>query len=97
MTIPWESRALTARKACGQIWPKIVQLRAELNTWESAHGYFAAMRIDAERHLVQVIKLPPSATVKGPERQAKTLMDKASKLSPKQRRQLILALEGEGE
>jgi len=94
MTPSWEARALLARKACGQIYPKVVQLRAELRTWELAHGYFEIMRLEAERHLVQVIKLPPSATAKGPEKKAEMLLEEAIKLSPEQRKELILALEG---
>jgi len=43
MTPSWEQKALIARKGCGMVWPKIVQLRAELNTYESVHGYFAAL------------------------------------------------------
>lgn len=96
MTISWETRALTARKTCGMIWPKIAQLRAELRTWESVHGYFELIGIEADRHLVQVIQLPRSATIKGPEKKAEMLLDKAVKLSPEQRRRLILALEGKG-
>ena len=94
MTLSWKSQALISRKACGQIWPKIVQLRAELRTWELAHGYFELMRLEAERRLTPVMKLPPSATAKGPEKKAETLLAKASKLSPEQKKELILALEG---
>jgi len=94
VTSLWESRASIARKACGAIWPKIAQLRAELRTWELAHGYFEIMRLDAERHLVPIMKLPPSATAKGPEKKAEVLLTKATRLSPEQKKELILALEG---
>lgn len=94
MTLLWETRAQLAREACGAIWPKIVQLRAELRTWELAHGYFEIMRLEAERHLTPVIKLPPSATAKGPEKKAEVLLKKAAKLSSEQKKELILALEG---
>jgi len=94
MTLTWKARAQLARKACGQIWPKVVQARAELRTWELAHGYFELMLIEAQRHLIPIIKLPPSATAKGPEKKAEALLARAAKLSPEQKKELILALEG---
>ena len=97
MILSWEDKARIARKGCGLVWPKICQLRAELHTYESVHGYFSNMRIEAERHLVQVIKLPSLATMKGPERRAEALLKKAVKLSPEQKERLILALEGRAE
>lgn len=51
----WKEMEALGRKGCGSVWPKIVQLRAELHTYESVHGYFEAMLIEAQRHL---IKLP---------------------------------------
>ena len=96
MTLPWETKAQTARKVCGMIWPKIAILRAELHTWELVHGYYSAIRIEAERHLVPVVKLPRSASVTGPEKAADALLNKAIRLSPEQKKRLILALEGKG-
>lgn len=90
----WRERHSLARRGCGNIWPKIVQLRAELRSYEAAHGYFSAMRIEAERHLVPITKLRPSASAYKPEREASRMMRKVKKLSPERKQELVLALEG---
>lgn len=92
----WEEERLQAIFGCGKIWPKINQLRAELHSYESAHDYFSAMRIEAERHLVTVIKLPPGAGSRGGKTSTDRMMKNLKVLTPERKRELVLALEGMG-
>lgn len=92
----WEEKQRLAILGCGKLWPRIVQLRAELHSYEVAHGMFAALRIEAERHLVTVIKLPASAGSRGSKTSAETMIRKVKALSPEKKRELVLALEGMG-
>ncbi len=56
----WEDQKANATKAMEKIWPKVKELRAKLNTLQNSHDEHQALLYEAERHLVEVIRLKVS-------------------------------------
>ena len=87
----WEKQKEDAMERMRRVWPKIQKLRDRLNTLQNIHDEHQASLYEAERNLVEVVKLKPaeSAIVKNTH-----WMKKILTLTPKEKRDLARKLEG---
>ena len=91
----WEIKAERAEKVCRAMAPKLKELKSELRVYELIFAFYAKMKFEAQRRIVPIKKLSPSATNNRPERIASNIVAKAKALPPDLRKELIKALEGE--
>ena len=91
----WEVKAERAEKVCRAMAPKLKELKSELGVYELIFAFYAKMKFEAQRRIVPIKKLTPSASNRRPERAATNTVAKARALSPDLRKELIKALEGE--
>lgn len=79
-----------------ETWPRIQKARVTLNLLTNIHDKLQASLYEAERHLVEIVKLKPSASAKAKDTY---WMKRIMSLSSHDRRELAKVLEGryEGE
>lgn len=78
----WEAARDEAIKGCAEVWPAIQGAKRHLHRLELIHGKCELKRLEAERHLVEVVKV-------GKKHEALNIIDIIAKLSPKQRAKLV--------
>lgn len=81
----WEAIRDEAIKGCAEVWPVIQRTRTHLHGLELIHGEHEVKRLEAEQHLVEVIKV-------GKKHKAPNLVDIIAELSPEQRIWVVKAL-----
>ena len=81
----WEKARDKAIEGCVRLWPEIQRTRKYLNQLELTHGEHEVERLEAEQHLVEVVKV-------GKKHKDPNLVDIIAELSPEQRSKLISVL-----
>ena len=82
----WETARDKAISGCARLWPEIQRTKKYLIQLELTHGEHEVRRLEAERHLVEVIKV-------GRKHKTLDLVETIAKLSPKQRIRLVEVLD----
>jgi len=82
----WEKARDKAIKGCAEVWPTIQGVRNHLLRLELIHGKCELERIEAERHLVEVVKV-------GKKHKALNIAEIIAELSPEQRAKLVKVIE----
>ena len=87
----WEKQKETALANMAVLWPMITKARTKLNDLQNTHDGCQARLYEAERHLIEVIKLKPAESAKVRNTH---WMKQIKSLSPEERKTLVTKLEG---